>query len=152
VEPDGGTTEVSRQRPGPVSWVRYAFGGGLNPRHRSWVLHDTTCRTWAARHVARSLLQMSPVVLAIVLLVPGPLWIRGMSALGGLIMGLIFSLGYMIETTEHRLVKAGYPVGTAERVRERRSSTDRSEAVARRRAKMLNRMDRRLGNGPPSTS
>ncbi|MDQ1732237.1 MAG: hypothetical protein QOK10_2396 [Pseudonocardiales bacterium] len=150
--PDGGTTEVPRHRPGPVNWVRYAYGGGLNARHRGWVLYDTTCRTWAARHVARSLLQMSPVVLAILLLVPGPLWIRAMSSLGGLIMGLIFSLGYMVETTEHRLVKAGYPVGTAERVREQRSTTDRSEAVARRRAKMLNRMDRRLGSGPSSTS
>ena len=34
---------------------------------------------------------------------------------GGVAMGLIYSLGYMVETTEHRLVKAGYPVGTGER-------------------------------------
>jgi hypothetical protein len=64
---------------------------------------------------------------------------------GGVIMGLIFALGYLVETTEHRLVKAGYPVGTGERVRAERQNRDRSEAVARRREKMFARMDRRTG-------
>jgi hypothetical protein len=58
-------------------------------------------------------------------------------------MALIYSLGYLVETTEHRLVKAGYPVGTGERVREQQQTGNRSQATARRREKMFERMDRR---------
>lgn len=134
---------ASTVRPGALRWLAYAVGFGLPERHSTWVLHDTTGRTWIARQILRSLLQMTPVVLAILVLVPGPLWIRMLSALGGIIMGLIFALGYLVETTEHRLVKAGYPAGTGERVRSARSGRDRSDAVARRREKMFARMDRR---------
>ena len=130
-------------RPNLLRWLGYAVGAGLPERHASWVLHDTTAPSWWARQAVRSLLQMAPIVGVILVLVPGPFWIRALSALGGLIMGLIFSVGYLVETTEHRLVKAGYPVGTGERVRSERGSTDRSEATARRREKMFARMDRR---------
>jgi hypothetical protein len=95
------------------------------------------------RHVGRTLLQLAPVIAAVLFLVPGPFWIRGMSAFGGVIMAFIFSLGYLVETTEHRLVKADYPVGTGERVRNNRSSAGRSAATAARQAKMFARADRR---------
>jgi hypothetical protein len=130
-------------RPNAARWLCYAVGAGLPERHAGWVLHDTTTSTWWLRQVARSLLQMAPIVIAILVFVPGPLWIRALSAFGGLIMGLIFALGYLTETTEHRLVKAGYPVGTGERLRAENSQQGRSEAVARRREKMFARMDRR---------
>ncbi len=126
-----------------MRWLWYSLGGGLPERYRDWVLHDVTCRTWALRQVLRSLLVASPLVLILLVLVPGPFWIRGLSALGGVLMGLIYSLGYLIETTEHRLVKAGYPVGTGERTRERQQTETRSAAVSRRRQKMFARMDRR---------
>jgi len=132
-------------RPDPLRWLWYSLGGGLPPEYREWVLHDVTCRTWSLRQALRSLLVVAPLVVAVLIFVPGPFWIRGISALGGIIMGLIYSLGYLIETTEHRLVKAGYPVGTGERVREQRQTHVRSEAVARRRQKMFARMDRRTG-------
>jgi hypothetical protein len=130
-------------RPDPLRWLWYSLGGGLRPRYREWVLHDVTCRTWALRQVLRSLLVVAPLVAAVLIVVPGPFWIRGLSALGGIIMGLIYSLGYLIETTEHRLVKAGYPVGTGEQTRERQQVQNRSAAVSRRRQKMFARMDRR---------
>jgi hypothetical protein len=130
-------------RPGPLRWLRYAFGGRLPDRYGAWVLQDVTAPTWVLRQIARSLLQMSPLIAAVLIFVPGPFWIRGMSAFGGLIMGLIYSLGYLIETTEHRLVKAGYPVGTGERVRAERASDERTVGTAERRAKMLARADRR---------
>lgn len=132
------------QRPTVLRWLAYSVGAGLPERNHGWVLFDATSRTWAFRHVGRSLLQMTPIVVAVVVFVPGPLWIRAMSALGGLIMGLFFSVGYMVETTEHRLVKAGYPVGTGERLRGQQTSTQRSVDTARRQAKMRARMDRRL--------
>ena len=126
-----------------MRWLWYSLGGGLPPRYREWVLHDVTTRSWAWRQALRSLLMVAPLVVIVLVFVPGPFWIRAVSALGGIIMGLIFALGYLVETTEHRLVKAGYPVGTGERVRAERQNRDRSAAVARRREKMFARMDRR---------
>ncbi|MGX7679275.1 DUF5313 family protein [Jatrophihabitans sp. DSM 45814] len=131
------------RRPTPWRWLAYAYGAGLPERNRGWVWMDTTGKTWVLRQVVRSLLQMAPVVAGILVFVPGPFWIRAMSAFGGLVMGFIFALGYIVETTEHRLVKAGYPVGTGERVREQRSTAQRSRGTARRREKMFERMDRR---------
>ncbi|HTZ43768.1 MAG TPA: DUF5313 family protein [Jatrophihabitans sp.] len=131
------------QRPNPARWLWYSLGGGLPDRYAEWVLRDTTCRSWALRQVLRSLLYVAPLVAAVLIFVPGPFWIRGVSALGGVIMGLIYSLGYLVETTEHRLVKAGYPVGTGERVRGERQTHARSDAVARRREKMFDRIERR---------
>ena len=131
-------------RPGPLRWLWYSFGGGLPPRYREWVQHDVTTRSWALRQGLRSLMMVAPLVAAVLILLPGPFWIRGVSAFGGIMMGLIYALGYLIETTEHRLVKAGYPVGTGERVRAERQTQSRSAAVARRRERMFARMDRRL--------
>ncbi|MGY1749273.1 DUF5313 family protein [Modestobacter sp. SYSU DS0511] len=129
-------------RPGPLRWLVYAFGGRLPARYGPWVLHDTTTRTWAWRHVARSLVQLAVPVTLVLLLVPGPFWIRGMAALGGVAMGLIFSLAYMTETTEHRLVRAGWPAGTAAAAHDRAAqqrlaaeSVRKREAAARRAAR-----------------
>jgi hypothetical protein len=133
-----------RLRPNPWQWLRYAFGASLPTELREWVLHDTTGRTWIARHLARMTTQMSPLVVAILLLVPGAFWIRLLAVLGGVIMGTIFSVGYAVETTEHRLMKAGYPVGTGEAVRERRQTGERSRATALRREKMAARAERRI--------
>src|ERR1700759_3610999 len=113
------------RRPDPVRWLWYAYGGGLPERFSPWVLHDTTCRTWAARHVLRIVVQIAPFVAAIIVFVPGTLWLRVMCSLGGAIMGMIFAVAYVHETAEHRLVKAGYPAGTgiatrAERTRQAR--------------------------------
>ncbi|NHD15866.1 MULTISPECIES: DUF5313 family protein [Actinopolyspora] len=101
---------MSRERPNPLQWLWYAYGGRLPARCREWVLHDITCRTWALRHVARALVQVSPGLL--LLLLPGPLWISAMSLLGGVIMAVWYSVSAMVETCEHRLAKHGYPVGT----------------------------------------
>ena len=143
VEANPPETEA-RARPSAVRWVGYVFGAGLPARNRTWVLFDTTSHTWALRHVTRSLLQLAPLVALVLVAVPGPFWIRAMRAGGGLAMGLIYSLGSMVATTEHRLVKAGYPVGTGERLREQAATAARSSGTAERRAKMMARMDRRL--------
>ncbi|HST48649.1 DUF5313 family protein [Jatrophihabitans sp.] len=75
--------------------------------------------------------------------VPGPLWIRALSALGGVLMSLLYSLGFVSETAEHRLVKAGYPAGTGAAVRQQRSVEGRTAATERRREKMFRRLDNR---------
>src|SRR3712207_3569706 len=86
----------SLRRPDPVRWVWYALGGRLPARFSPWVLHDTTTRTWALRHVLRSFVQLAVPIGLVLLLVPGEFWIRGMAALGGVFLALFFSLAYKI--------------------------------------------------------
>ncbi|HEX8082111.1 MAG TPA: DUF5313 family protein [Jatrophihabitans sp.] len=133
----------TRRRPTPWQWLRYSLGAKLPSELSEWVLHDTTCRTWALRQVVRSLLVISPLIVVLLIFVPGPFWIRALSALGGMLMSLIYSLGYLVETAEHRLVKAGYPAGTGAAVRQGRAVDDRSAATRQRREKMFQRMENR---------
>lgn len=102
-------------RPNPAQWLWYAVGGRLPQRCNEWVLHDITCRTWAVRHFARGFVQMSPVLL--LLLLPGPLLIRVLSIVLGLLVGYFYSMSYMWQTTEERLVKQGYPRGLGAQTR-----------------------------------
>ena len=100
-------------RPTPLQWLRYAFGGGLPRTLAPWVLSDTTRPGWVRRHVARSLVQLSPLVVLCLVAVPVGMGYRLTAAVGGLMVGLMYSLAFMVETTEHRGAKAGYPAGTA---------------------------------------
>jgi hypothetical protein len=127
-------------RPALHRWIGYAFGGGLPEHNRGWILHDTTTGTWWLRHLARTLVQLAVPIALVVALLPAPWGLRLAAALAGLVLGLIFSLAYMSETTENRVVKAGYPAGTAQAVRDRGSlsrqqrESERKHAAAARRA------------------
>ncbi len=136
-------------RPHALWWLWYALGGGLPARHRTWVLHDTTTRTWIARHMARAFVQMMVPIGLVLIFLPGEFWIRGMAAVGGLLLGMFYSVAYMPEATEHRVKRAGYPVGTATtvreeaaRVREVEDSRRRRAAAARRAARYRDRQGR----------
>jgi hypothetical protein len=118
---------VSRRRPTPLQWVWYALGGGLPRELSPWVLADTTGRTWIVRHLVRAVVQVLPVLILCVFVVPVPLAYRLSAAVGGLMLGLFFSMAFMTETIEHRVTKAGYPPGTAARVRDERAERDRLE-------------------------
>ena len=117
---------VRGRRPTPLQWVWYALGGGLPRELSPWVLADTTGRTWILRHLSRAVVQMLPVV-ALCLLVPVPMAYRISAAVGGLFLGLLFSMAFMTETIEHRAAKAGYPPGTAGRLRAERAERERIE-------------------------
>jgi hypothetical protein len=121
------TEQARRLRPNPLQWTWYALGGGLPRELAPWVLEDTTRRTWVWRHLSRALVQLAPLLVVCVLVVPVPLAYRLSAAGGGVLLGLMFSLAYMTETTEHRVVKAGYPPGTAGRVRTERVERERVE-------------------------
>jgi hypothetical protein len=127
-------------RPGPLRWFWYALGGGLPQRFSPWVLHDTTAPTWALRHLLRSAVQLAVPIALVLILVPGAFWIRGMAALGGILLALFFSVAYMTETTENRVKRAGYPAGTAQAARDRTAAVrdvgdrERRQAAAARRA------------------
>lgn len=117
------------RRPDPALWLWYSIGGRLPERYQPWVLRDVTCRTWVLRHLARSMVQVSPGLLF--LLLPGPLWIRAMAVLGGVLMALMYSLSYMEHTTEYRLHKHGYPLGTGKAVRDQAKEHSRARDAAR---------------------
>jgi hypothetical protein len=116
-------------RPTALQWLRYALGGGLPERLAGWVLADTTEPGWVRRHATRALVQMLPLV-ALCLAVPVPWTYRVSAALGGLLIGMTFSMAFMVETTEHRVAKAGYVAGTAAALREERIERARVERRA----------------------
>jgi hypothetical protein len=91
------------------------------------VLRDTMGRTWVWRHLARAVVQLLPVIVLCLVVVPAPLAYRISAAVGGLLLALVFSMAYMVETTEHRVVKAGFASGTAAQVREERVERQRLE-------------------------
>jgi hypothetical protein len=121
----------TRRRPNPVQWLLYAFGFGLPAAYREWVLHDLTTGTWQARQMLRSLVQVVPFAAAIVLLMPGELWVRLVAVLGGAVVGMIYAVAYLEEATEHRARKAGYPRGTLQSVRNEAHADERAEADRR---------------------
>jgi hypothetical protein len=131
------------RRPGPLRWLWYAFGGGLPERYRAWVHHDTTARTWILRHVVRTMVQLAVPITLVLVLMPGAFWIRGMAALGGVLLGLFYSMAYMPETVEHRSVRAGFPSGTATRTREEAARVREAADSARRREAAAQRYARR---------
>ncbi|HYH30919.1 MAG TPA: DUF5313 family protein [Pseudonocardia sp.] len=122
---------VAVRRPGPLRWLAYAYGAGLPPEYREWVLYDVTTRTWQLRHMGRAVVQLLPLLLAIYLLLPGPAWVRACAVLGGALIGLFYASAYMYEAVEHRVLKAGYRPGTAARVRDEADAEGRAEREQR---------------------
>ncbi|MBV9594842.1 MAG: DUF5313 family protein [Actinobacteria bacterium] len=139
----GETAAAPAVRPGPMRWLGYAFGAGLPDRYDGWVLKDTTGRTWIWRHLARALVQLAIPITLIVTLVPGPAWMRATMVVAGLVMALIYSFGYMEETLDHRLEKAGYPAGLGVKIRAERSTRQQNEQNAARRERIAARRARR---------
>jgi hypothetical protein len=124
--------ETRPLRPTPWQWLRYAFGGRLPRALSAWVLSDTTRAGWVRRHLARSVVQLSPLVALCLFAVPVAFTYRLTAALGGLLVGLMYSVAFMVETTEYRVAKAGYPAGTAARLREERAEQARAARVEHR--------------------
>lgn len=118
-------------RPGPLLWLWYAAGGRLPERHREWVLHDVTTRTWPLRQMGRSLVQLVPVAALLLLVVPGELWVRVVAVLGGALVGMVYAASFVQQTTEQRAMKAGYPPGYAQAVRDRRDTPGKAAAAQR---------------------
>jgi hypothetical protein len=119
------------RRPDPLRWWWYAVGGGLPLRYREWVLHDLTTGTWRLRQMFRSVVQVLPVSLLVVIFLPGDLWVRVLAAAGGLCVSMIYALAYLDEATEHRALKAGYPRGTVRAVRDEADADGREAAAVR---------------------
>ncbi len=119
---------AERVRPGPLRWIRYAYGAGLPPRYRTWVLYDVTAPTWVLRHVLRGVVQFLPFAVVLLLVIPVDKGILGLGLGMGAAIGLLFSTAFVDNVAESRAMKAGYPEGYATEVR-----TQRVKAARRRR-------------------
>jgi hypothetical protein len=75
--------------------------------------------------------QVAPVIVVLLLVVPGTLAIRIAAVTAGLLLGLLYSGAYMYEIVEHRVGQAGYPVGTAQAVRDEANAEVRQADAAR---------------------
>lgn len=122
---------MTPRRPNPFFWLWYALGGRLPARNKTWVLYDTTCRTWQLRHLARAFVQMSLIAPPVLLIVPGPRWVPLVGILLGWLVALQFAVFNMHLSVEHRVRQAGYPSGTAQAVRDAARSNEHAAAEAR---------------------
>jgi Family of unknown function (DUF5313) len=121
-------------RPTPLQWIWYTFGGRLRPINRGWVLHDTTCRTRWLRQGVRGAVQVAlpaALVIAVVLAVVGDNWVIWAGVACGAILALWYSLAYIDQTAERRLVKHGYEPGTLEQVLHERHRSEHADEIAR---------------------
>lgn len=110
-----------RIRPNPVLWLWYAYWGRLPPRHDIWVLFDTTCASWVVRHLARIVAAAALPVAAIVIFLPGAPQLRALTAVVAGGCALLFTATWINESTEHRLVQAGYAWRVGSELRAKRA-------------------------------
>lgn len=108
-------TRPDGRRPGPVRWVWYALGGTLGAPYRGWVLHDLTCPSRWMRQIVRAVAQVVPLA-AVLVLALGTGWVTWVGVICGLVLALIFSVAYFDQSADYRLVKHGFPPGTAREV------------------------------------
>jgi Family of unknown function (DUF5313) len=97
-----------RRRPDPLRWIWYTSGGGLRPRYPQ---------------MARAVVQVAPLG-ALLFLVLGFGWIIWVALLGGLVMAPLYSTAYFDQSADRRLIKHGYPPGTAQQALRERDTKD----------------------------
>ena len=132
-------------RPSALRWLWYCVGGRLPERHRAWVLHDVTCRTWLWRHFARSVLIILPLCTLYLVLMPASLPVRlltGLTFTGAL---FLFSLLNSLIDTDRRAVRAGHSVGVPARLRAQQAAERQRLASYQRRERIAQRQQARRG-------
>jgi hypothetical protein len=78
------------------------------------------------RQLLRSLVQALVFAIPVALLIPAQPWVRIAALIGGVAIGMIYAAAYMYETTEHRALKAGYPRGMLQSVRDAAHADERA--------------------------
>jgi hypothetical protein len=87
-------TALSIARPDPVRWLWYTFGARPGARYREWVLRDNTARTRWLRHAVRGTVQISPLALVMLVVLPFS-WLTGAAIANGLI--LVIAIDRMLD-------------------------------------------------------
>jgi Family of unknown function (DUF5313) len=120
-------------RPNPVQWIRYTFGGTLRPINRGWVLRDVTCRTRWLRQTVRAVVQVAPPAAAVAIVLSRLGF--GLVALGGVACGVLlavlYSLAYIDQSAEWRLVKHGYEPERVKLALHERYEREHGDEIAR---------------------
>jgi uncharacterized protein DUF5313 len=119
-----------RRRPGPLRWIWYAMGGSLGTRYRQWVLHDLTCGSRWTRQIVRAVVQVVPLAV-LLLLALGTGWVTWVGVICGLVLALIYSAVYFDQSIDYRLVKHGFPSGTARAVLSERHKAEHPDRMRR---------------------
>jgi hypothetical protein len=92
------------------------------------VLYDLTSPAWVFRHLARAGVQHT--VWLLLLLLPIPLTLRLWMIAVGVSVGVVFSLSFMEDASERRLIKHGFPAGLNRRIREEATGTEKRAELA----------------------
>src|ERR1700731_3458629 len=120
-------------RPNPLLWIWYTFSGRLGPRYREWVLHDVTCRTRWLRQTVRAGVQIAGPAAGgsggLTSLGMGVVVVGGVAC--GALLGLWYSLAYIDQTGDRRLVKNGYEPGTLKRALRERYDREHGDQIVR---------------------
>ncbi|GAB3134201.1 hypothetical protein GCM10027289_25630 [Tsukamurella serpentis] len=111
------------RRPDPLHYIAWVYTGKLPDRNREWVRHNLTRRSWMIRHLLRGQIAVLPVY-ALLMLLPGPLWVRGATVLLGVLLAVFYNAAYMRPNRSRRLERNGLdPALEHPGVAERRAAT-----------------------------
>lgn len=132
-----------RVRPNILLWLKYAGWGRLPERHRGWVLYDTTCSTWVARHFLRLVAIVAVPVAVLAVWLPADGSIRALTAVTTGLCAVMFPGLYVNEATDHRIQQAGFPPAMGPRIREARATHGQRLANEARRERAGQRHTRR---------
>ena len=89
-------------RPGPLQWLRYAFGLRLPVELHEWVRHDLTDADWRMREIIRVGVQCA-IPVGIIMFLPGPWVIRVFTAVLLVVGALFVVAAYGEEMRDRRL-------------------------------------------------
>jgi hypothetical protein len=100
--------------PGPLGWLRFAFGFRLPPQNVHWVRHELTDAGWRWRTVVRHLVVILPVCAVVVVLLeeflPAPAWVSAMMVVLILAGSVLSVASYADDIRAARLRQHGLPV------------------------------------------
>jgi hypothetical protein len=100
--------------PGPLRWLRFAFGFRLPPENVHWVRHELTDAGWRWRTVLRHLVVILPICAVIVVVLqeflPAPAWVSVMMVVPILSGSVLTVATYADDIRAARLRQHGLPV------------------------------------------
>lgn len=118
------------RRPGLLRWIWYAMGGALGPRYREWVLRDVTCPSRWLRQIVRTEVQVIPLAVLLPVIL-GTHWITWIGVACGVVLALIYSVADFEQSADFRLIRHGYPSGTARQVLTERDKAEHPDRMQR---------------------
>ena len=84
-------------------------------------MRDTTCSTWVLRYFALILAAVSLPVAAVAIFLPAEGSVRAWTAVTAGLCAVLFTSVWINESTDHRLVQAGYDWSTGPDLRAKRA-------------------------------